>query len=143
MLALISSTQLTGPTGSQAILLADSNVLSRNFLSRKLSQEGFFVLAASNHQEALQLSQSFDGEIHLLLSPSDLSERAAMTEQIVRDRPDIAVLVISAATHADLIQRSREQLADARSNFSLPEEIESKIRQALTDPEFRGGSNEV
>jgi two-component system, cell cycle sensor histidine kinase and response regulator CckA len=140
MMALTSSTQIRGPRGTQAILLADSNVLSRNFLSRKLSREGYFVLAASNHQEALQLSQSFESKIHLLLSPSELAGGAAMIEQIVRDRPDIAVLVISAATHADLIQRSREQVANVGS---LPEVIERKIRQALTDPASPGSSDEV
>jgi DNA-binding response OmpR family regulator len=123
---------LSSPAGSRVILLADSDTFARNLLSRELSREGYYVLAASNCEEALRLAHNFEETIHLLLANSDIPGREDCTDGVVRDRPDVRVLLISATTHEDLIRRSREQ---ARwSGTILPEQVRNRIRRAFTDP---------
>ncbi len=122
---------LSSPAGSRVILLADSDTFARNLLSRELSREGYYVLAASNCDEALRLAHNFEEPIHLLLANSDIPQREDCTDGVVRGRPDVRVLLISATTHADLIQRSRERAK--WSGAILPEEVRKKIRQTLND----------
>ena len=123
-------------TGCPAILLADSDVFSRNFLIRELSREGYFVLGAANWEEAIVLSETFAGSIQLLLANTDLAGRKTLTEKIVRDRPEIQLIVISARTHAALMERSRARDGPPKERTALPEVLDREIRRALTTKEF-------
>jgi DNA-binding response OmpR family regulator len=123
---------LSAPPGSRVILLADDDTLVRNLLSRELSREGYYVLAASDCDEALRLASSFEGTIHLLLAGSGIPGRETLTGRLVRDHPEVRVLVISATTHEDLIKRARE--GGQWSGAILPEAVRQKIRQTLSSP---------
>jgi CheY-like chemotaxis protein len=50
------------------ILLAEDDVLVRNFVQSMLSKEGYNVLAAKDGQEADEICERFAGPIHLLLT---------------------------------------------------------------------------
>jgi DNA-binding response OmpR family regulator len=129
---------LSSPNGRPAILLADSDVFARNRLNRELSREGYFVLAAANCEEGIALSRNFTGKIQLFLSNSDLPGRTTLAERIVCDHPGIRVIVISAATHAELIGRVRGTPPGERT--AVPEVLRNEIRRALTDAEFSGAA---
>jgi DNA-binding NtrC family response regulator len=124
--------RLSQPAGTQVILLADSDVFVRNLLCRELTREGYFVLTGSNCDDALRLSSNFEGVIDLLLANSDIPERGTCTDAIVRERPQMRMLLISVSTHEGLIQRSREKIQ--WSTASLPAEVRAKIREAIADP---------
>jgi CheY-like chemotaxis protein len=131
---------ITSPTGSKAVLVADRDILARNFLCRELTREGHFVLAAADCQEAIQLSERFEGRIHLVLSAGDLPARAVLIDRMLCDRPDISVIEISGQVRADVMERSRERGAQSDGKRSLPQELRDKISQALTVPEGAGTS---
>jgi len=112
------------------ILLADSNVFARNLLSRELTREGYYILAASNCEEVLRLSSSFEGAIHLLLANCDMTGRAVFSDAVIRDRPKTPVLLISARTHENLVERTRERVR--WSETKLPEQVRIRVREAIT-----------
>jgi CheY-like chemotaxis protein len=128
---------LTSPNGRPAILVAESDVFARNLLSRELSREGYFVLGAANCEEASALSRNFAGKIHLFLSNVDLPGREGLMEELVRDRPEIRVIVISAATQTALLDRRPVRGRPPDGGAALPEDLHSEIRQALSDAESR------
>jgi DNA-binding NtrC family response regulator len=128
--------RLSSPKGSLVILVADSDVFARNFLIRELSREGYFVLGAASSEEAVVLSRTYTERIHLLLSNFDRRRRRTLTESIVRDRPEIQVITISASIHADLIERSRVRGASPGQRTGLPETLNSAIRRALMAAKF-------
>src|SRR5262249_35775073 len=92
----VMSRSSIGFEGSPGILIADSDVFARNFLSRALSREGYYVMSASNCEEAIRLSDNCDGQIRLLLFDSDLPGSTAVAECVRNDHPDARVLIISA-----------------------------------------------
>ena len=122
---------LQSPKGSQAILIADNNVFARNLLTRELVDHGFFILAAANCEEAMRLSQSFEGEIQLLLSNADLPNGPVLADMMERQRPGIRLLEISKTTHDELIERSQERARWMKNRSCLPEDFLKEIRNAL------------
>jgi CheY-like chemotaxis protein len=135
-----SMMSLSSPGGRPAILVANNNVFARNLLNRELSRDGYFVLAAANCEEAIALASNFTGEIQLFLSNSDLPGITTLVETIVRDRPGIRVVVIAAATHAELVGGSRVRRAPPGEGTAVPEALRSQIRRALADAEFSGAA---
>jgi CheY-like chemotaxis protein len=115
--------------GNLAILVADSDVFARNLLIRELSRSGYFVLSAANCDEAIALSGNFPGKIRLFLSNSGLPGRKGLAERLVRERRDVRAIVISASTHAVLIEQSQARGA-------LPDALQAEIRRAFTAEEF-------
>ncbi|HEY7388426.1 MAG TPA: hypothetical protein VH640_07945 [Bryobacteraceae bacterium] len=120
--------------------MADSDVFARNLLSRELSRDGYFILCAANCEEAIALSHNFTGKIQLFLSPSDLPGRTTLAERMIRDHPGIRVLIISAATHTNLIGGNRVRGAPSGEKTALPETLLSEIQRALADTEFSGAA---
>lgn len=126
---------LSAPNGRPAILVADSNVFARNLLNRELSHEGYFILGAANCEEAIALSRNFAGRIHLFLSNFDLPDRESLTAEIVRERPEIRVIVISAGTHTELIEGRQARGQPAGGRAWLPQALHDEIRRMLSDTE--------
>jgi hypothetical protein len=126
---------LSSPNGRPAILVANSNVFARNLLNCELSRDGYFVLGAANSEEAIALSHNFTGKIHLFLSNFDLPGRESLTKGIVRDRPEMRVIVISAATQTELIEGRPVRGRPSGGAAALPEVLHSEIRRALSDAE--------
>jgi DNA-binding NtrC family response regulator len=133
---------LSLPSGHPAILVADSDVFARNLLSRELSRDGYVVLGAANCEETIALSHSFIGKIHLFLCNFDLPGRESLTSRIVRERPEIRVIVISVATHAAMIERCPVRGGASSGGAALPEALDHQIRRALGDAEL-GDAAEV
>jgi CheY-like chemotaxis protein len=134
---------LAAPAGSLIVLLAESDVFARNLLTRELSRDGYFVLAASNADEALRLSRSFEDKIQLLLCNNGLPERPILMDTILRERPGIRLLILSAPTHGELVRRGREPGSLPGDGHFLREAVRLKIRQAMTDPNFPDGDYEI
>src|SRR5581483_5051002 len=79
------------------VLVAEDEVIVRNLLRIGLEAAGFFVLAAADGDEALQLSRKFPGTIHGLVSDIVMPnlDGIRLREQILRERPAVKVLLIS------------------------------------------------
>ena len=79
------------------ILVAEDEVLIRNFVCLQLQREGYHVLAASDGQEALDLSRAYTGRIQLLLTDVKMPKMngLSLAERLLNERPGLRVLVMS------------------------------------------------
>jgi CheY-like chemotaxis protein len=79
------------------ILLADDEVLIRNVARKVLQSAGYFVMAASDGEEALNISRQYPGTIHALLSDVNMPnlDGLELREQILFERPETKVMLMS------------------------------------------------
>jgi len=92
-----------------------------------------FVLAASDGNEALELSRKFPGTIHALVSDIVMPhlDGLGLYEQIRRERPAIQVLLMSGTAG------STDGVPFIRKPFRL-EEFKQKVLQLVTDGHVTG-----
>jgi len=87
------------PSNSEqtVILLADDEVLIRNVARKVLQSAGYFVLAANDGEEALNISRQYPGTIHALLSDVNMPnlDGLELREQILFERPETKVMLMS------------------------------------------------
>ena len=87
------------PSNSErtVILLAEDEVLIRNVARKVLQSAGYFVLAANDGEEALNISRKYPGTIHALLSDVNMPnlDGLELREQILFERPGTKVLLMS------------------------------------------------
>jgi CheY-like chemotaxis protein len=121
------------------ILVVENHVLTRNFISTILNNEGHFVLAAANNAEGLELSRTFVGEVRLLIAKS-----VEVAGTIAGERPETRVILLSGPTSSDLKEMARTVHPVAfLQQGALPEKLRDTIQRALTDPNFGGAFVEV
>jgi len=84
------------------ILVVDDEVMIRNITRVVLEQEGYFILAAHDAEEALHLSEKFPGTIHAVLSDVMMPtiDGLQLSERILTERPGIKVLLMSGCVDA-------------------------------------------
>jgi two-component system, cell cycle sensor histidine kinase and response regulator CckA len=117
----------------ETILLVDDESSVRKYLSRSLEMEGYRVLEAEDGEEALAKSESFKGEIHLLVTDvmmpvmngKDLADRLCVM------RPDIKVLFISGYSRADIWPDVCEDVTDWLPKPFTTSQFHHKVRQVL------------
>jgi DNA-binding NtrC family response regulator len=85
-------------------LIADDEAIICNALRHALESVGFFVLTASDGEEALRISREFVGTIDILVSDIVMPkiDGIALYKQVRRERPTTKVLLISAYVSAPL-----------------------------------------
>jgi two-component system cell cycle sensor histidine kinase/response regulator CckA len=126
---------LSSQPGRTVVLIAEDDVMVRNLARVALEDEGYFVLAAGDGEQALFLSRQFPGTIHALLSDVKMPnlDGLELRKTILAERPGIKVLLMSGYTGSPvenisvlskpfvagvLTQRMRELLAPALSDPS-------------------------
>lgn len=98
---------VTNTAGRETILLVEDDPHVRRIVHNILSRSGYTVLAAEGAEEANRLAQQESGTIHLLLSDLVMPGTSGrqLAEQIVRKRPEIAILYMSGYTDDAVIRR--------------------------------------
>jgi DNA-binding NtrC family response regulator len=101
------------------ILVVEDEPVIRDFLIQVLPDAGYTTLSAEDAEQALQLSQAYDGPIHLLLTdivmPGQLSG-LALARALLEQRPDLKIIYMSGypfvedAFYLDLLQPGRDFL---------------------------------
>jgi CheY-like chemotaxis protein len=84
------------------VLVADDESFVRNFVGDALEKKGCISLMASDGTEALQISREYPSAIDLLLSDVDMPNLSGLelAKQILVERPDIRILLISGRAHS-------------------------------------------
>ncbi len=81
----------------RVILLAEDDPQTRTLVETILTRAGHSVIAASDGQEALELSRAYRGAVHLLVSDLVMPHMTGqqLVKRILRERPGIRILLIS------------------------------------------------
>jgi signal transduction histidine kinase/CheY-like chemotaxis protein len=91
------SRNLQGLTGTETILLVDDSSSLRKMIQGILSRKGYSVMEAEDGDRALELSRSYAGVIHLLITDVVMPHMGGtqLAGQIMQERPDIPVIFLS------------------------------------------------
>jgi two-component system, cell cycle sensor histidine kinase and response regulator CckA len=126
------------PFNGHVILLVDDDVLVGGVAEATLTSQGYRVLGAQDSDQAMRLSDSEDGPIHLLIAdqvmPPFMSgqELAACLRLL---RPDLKVLYISGYGATEGVQ---DELGDAFADFLgkpfSPQDLVDKVAAMLGAP---------
>src|SRR5262249_18393347 len=84
-------------TGHGTVLLVEDEDAVRSFAARALGQRGYQVLEAATGSEALDVFESHQGDVDLVVSDVGMPEMDGPTlmEKLRRDRPDLKSIFIS------------------------------------------------
>ena len=126
-----TSMQPQAPDGQAVILLAEDEPMVRNMIRATLTSQGYCVIDAVDGAQAVELSRTYEGAIHLLLTDLKMPnlDGAEAAGIISAERPGIRVLVIS-GHGSDEIRTKMASRAFLRKPF-LPAVLREKIRDVL------------
>ena len=130
-----------GPTapvrGSETILLVEDEQAVRGVASRILLNQGYFVLAASNAEEAMALAERVDGHIDLVLTDVVMPDLPGpdMVDRLLARWPDIKVVFMSGYAEGDKLQLSLAGRSFLQKPFSA-DNLMLTVREVL-DSESR------
>ena len=112
------------------VLIAEDEVMIRNTARHILQEDGYEILFAADGGEALKISRNHSGNIDLLLTDVEMPnlDGISVFRQIVRERPDIRLLLMSGSTSARL--EIPDSLCFLPKPFDPPG-LRSKVREAL------------
>jgi len=112
------------------VLLVDDEEGIRHLLEHILRPTGVHLLVATDGQEALEIAQTYQGEIHLLFSDIMMPrmDGIELAETLSRQRPGIGVILCSAHS-------GKEPPADSGWRFIgkpfFPRDVLAEVRQVL------------
>ena len=120
--------------GRETILLVEDQKAVRAFTRMALEDFGYRVLEAADGVEALAVSASHQGPIHLLLTDVILPgmNGRKLSGQLVSTRPDLKVVFVSGYPGDVIGQQGvlNESVAFLQKPYS-PDELADKVRQVL------------
>lgn len=126
--------QVPSMRGTETILVAEDALGVREMLVRTLKSQGYQVLVASDGLQALQISRTHEGPIHLLVTDLVMPQMSGteLVEQMQPQRPETQVLYMSGYADRPLV---RQLVSDEASAF-LPkpfsaEVLTEKVRDVL------------
>lgn len=95
------------PVGDETIFIVEDNTYVLEFINTTITQLNYKVVPVTNGEDAIRLSESFNGKIHLLITDVILPgiNGRATADEIRKIRPEMKVLYISGYT-GDHISRS-------------------------------------
>jgi len=122
-------------SGGETILLVEDSAALRELTKVILSRDGYNILEAEDGVAAMEVSRNFQGIIHLLLTDVVMPRMRGphLAKQIVKQRPEIAVVFLSGYTEEVISQ------SDGITGFILVEKpytadsLLHSIRRALDD----------
>ncbi len=121
-------------SGSETVLIVEDNDALRKLAKNALRKYGYKILEAENGEKALNVSETHEGPIHLLLTDVVMPRMSGtdLSEKLQSIRPETRVIYMSGYT-ADAIVRNgilRQDINFIEKPFSL-ESLGKKVRQVL------------
>jgi signal transduction histidine kinase len=123
------------PVAGETVMLVEDEAQVRDLEARMLKQLGYSVLAAANGEEAMDICQSHQGRISLLVTDVVMPNMSGkqVAEAMLARRPDIKVLYLSGYTdntisHHGILEPSVDFLTKPFSR----ETLSRKVRDILS-----------
>lgn len=127
--------------GDETILLVEDEDSVRGMTRRALQSHGYKVLEASGPLEAIQISEEYDGVIHLLLTDVVMPKLNGrrLAELLQPERPEMQVIFISGYTNDTIIRNGilNQEVSFLQKPFA-PATLNRKIRESLARGEALG-----
>jgi len=84
-------------TGTETILLVEDSAPLRDLTREILARKGYSIIEAEDGVQALELSRTHSGPIHLLITDIVMPRMRGpeLAERILKERPDLAILFMS------------------------------------------------
>jgi len=121
-------------TGSETILIVEDDDKTRNLVCEILEPQGYSILEAQNGIEALRVSESHGGQIHLMIADVVMPKMGGreLAEHLRPLRPDLKVIYMSGYTdnailHHGVLNPEMEFLQKPISS----EALKRKVREVL------------
>ncbi len=122
------------PSARETVLLVDDNDVVRGFIRHVLVSSGYSVQEARDGCEALQIDESYQEPIHLLLTDLVMPNLGGweLAERLLPHRPKMKVLYISGFTDDAVTRRGMQtgEVAFLQKPFS-PTALADKVRAVL------------
>lgn len=128
-----SATPSGEASGTEVILVVDDEAGVRAPIARMLKHLGYFVLEASNGEDALQVISEYGAPVHLVISDVRMPEMdgAELAEMLRSAFPDMRLLLISGVgAHAVDVSQQIEGCRFLAKPFTL-EELAVTVRSLL------------
>lgn len=123
-------------TGAGRVLLVEDEDIVRSFAVRALKRQGYQVLEASDGVEALDILDSLDGDVDLVISDVVMPEMdgPALLKELRKRNPSLKIIFVSGYPN-DAFRQSlgEEQFAFLPKPFSLPQ-LAAKVKEQLALP---------
>jgi CheY-like chemotaxis protein len=121
---------------SPTILIVEDDAVVRNVMVTVLAHEDYRVLEADSAAEALDVSNTFDGVIDLLIADHILKTMTGrqLAEKICRARPGLKVLQISGYAQERLEQGDTRAAVDFLAKPFVPKDLIEKVREIFNRP---------
>ena len=123
------------PVAGETVMLVEDEAQVRDLEARMLKQLGYTVLAAANGEEAMDICQSHQGRISLLVTDVVMPNMSGkqVAEAMLARRPDIKVLYLSGYTDNTI---SHHGILDSSVDFLTKpfsrETLSRKVRDILS-----------
>jgi two-component system cell cycle sensor histidine kinase/response regulator CckA len=128
--------------GTETIMLVDDAEQLRPVISRSLAQHGYTVLEARHGSDALELSRTHTGPIHVLVTDLVMPGVSGTTlaEQLAAERPDMRVIFMSGYAASTIAAGGKLRpgsafLAKPFSPDLLAREVRSMLDGVATEPD--------
>jgi two-component system cell cycle sensor histidine kinase/response regulator CckA len=121
---------------SPTILIVEDEAVVRNVMVTVLGREDYRVLEADSAAEALEVSNTFEGVIDLLIADHILKTMTGpqLAEQICQARPGLRVLRISGHAQKKIEEGEARAGADFLEKPFSPKALIEKVREILNRP---------
>ena len=129
---------IAGATQATTILLVEDEERVREVMELTLSLSGYHVLSAVGAPEALEIIESYDDAIHLMVTDFAMPHMngADLAARLKRLRPEAKVLYVSGFQRQDVQsfhdKNGRTEIEFLQKPFT-PEELEQKVIAILAD----------
>ncbi len=119
--------------GHETLLIVEDEPAVRNMVASALKNDGYTLLLAVSAEEALEMSDAFDGPIDLLLTDAIMPGRSGieLTNLMAARRPGLPVIVMSGYTEEMLSGDELSQPLTLLHKPFTPRELRRRIRDVL------------
>jgi two-component system cell cycle sensor histidine kinase/response regulator CckA len=120
--------------GDETILVVEDENIVRQVTTRILRKNGYTVFEAKDSQEALDISETYTGSIHLMITDVVMPgmNGRVLAERLRPSRPDMHVLYMSGYTEDVIVHRGvvDTDIAFIEKTFAAPQLL-AKVREVI------------
>jgi CheY-like chemotaxis protein len=119
--------------GPETLLIVEDEELVRNLVASALRHDGYKLLLASSAEQALQIAESHEGPIDLLLTDAIMPGKSGieLANTLLANRPKLPVIVMSGYTEETLPVTGLDKTISLLQKPFTPRDLRERIRQLL------------